>query len=66
MKKLCKTCRYAIWQRSDKGHVLYSRAGRCGYIIPKVKLPSGISFSDKNENCECWEGISKKKKEGER
>jgi hypothetical protein len=42
--KCCKTCRWAVWERSEKGNIRTKRAGRC--FFPKavesdiqIKLP---------------------------
>lgn len=37
--QICKTCRYAAWQRTSAGNIRYRQAGDCTYVAPRPVLP---------------------------
>lgn len=66
----CKTCRFALWNRTPTGRIRKGEAGICTYEIgPCPKLPVSVStfstpywppskggiWPDFGEECECYE-----------
>ena len=52
MKKICKTCKYAKWQLTEKGNLKRNAPGKCQYEIITPKLPKAIQSYYVEPSCE--------------
>ena len=41
----CKTCKFAVWQLTDKGNVRRSQYGTCDVLFIKPSFPSSYSIT---------------------
>ena len=69
---ICKTCRFAEWQRGETGRVLTGSAGRCRFVPFIALCPNCIDreqariqvqliripiYRGNESPCPCWEGL---------
>ncbi len=63
-KQGCRYCDWAIWQRTERGGIRTSVAGRCSYLLPgPPKMPSCVTmlpphrtgiWIDRGDACPCF------------
>ena len=38
----CKSCRFAEWERTAKGHINHRGYGKCRWVFPNIPVPTSM------------------------